>query len=138
MWSVPHHDSIQDACVAQLSACLHLCLEPPKGVGDHSSHVVSCAPAPRQYSRYMCWFLCFYNSWNLSLFFSLYLPPSLHPTLHVSICISIFSSRSTRVCLVCGSLCLIVRKRERVHVCVCLSLSVSVSLSPFSLIVGGV
>ena len=79
---------------------------------------------------------------SLSCKVSLYLSPSLHPPLrHVSLCISIFSSRCVCACLLCGSVCLIVRKRERVHkfkgtpginvssLCLCLSLSLIFCLS---------
>ena len=62
-----------------------------------------------------CLYICV---WNLSLCFShsISLPPSRDDPslLHVdSLCISIFSSRSICVCLLCASVCLIVRKRER-------------------------
>ena len=64
-----------------------------------------------------CLYICV---WNLSLCFShsISLPPSRDDPslLHVdSLCISIFSSRSICVCLLCASVCLIVRKRERVY-----------------------
>jgi len=103
------------------------------------------APAPSQHSRYMCCSVFCVSTFvfGISLCFahSISLPPSVVPPYLSSscLCISIFSSRCVCACLLCGSVCLIVRKRERVHKfkgtpginVSSLSLSLSLSLSHF-------
>ena len=100
------------------------------------------APAPRQHSKTcvarsaVFLHLCLES---LSLFFSLSFSPSLHPSrLHVCLCISIFSSLCICVCLLCGSECLIVTRKERLYKfkgtpgikVSSISLSLSLSLPP--------